>query len=138
MVFVDPPLGHIQYPMEKVSANALSYPERLRIVIFVTQLLFPMRHPFDGFKLVPAHHAILGVVAIGPYAALYPSARMLQMGKMIHRILCVVYRQGLPMSDRVFGWTRTVEARRRKDEHQPPQKAQNLRMKRSWHTQTGP
>ena len=80
MVFVDPPLGHIQYPMEKVSANALSYPERLRIVIFVTQLFFPMRHPFDGFKLVPAHHAILGVVAIGPYAALYPSARMLQMG----------------------------------------------------------
>ena len=23
--------------------------------------------------------------------------------KMIHRILCVVYKQGLPMSDRVFG-----------------------------------
>ena len=65
--------------MEKVSANAFSYPERLRIVIFAIQLFFPMRHPFGGFKLIPAHHAILGVVAIGPYAALYPSARMLQM-----------------------------------------------------------
>ena len=66
--------------MEKVSANAFSYPERLKIVIFATRLFSPMRHPFDGFKLIPAHHAIPGVVAIGPYAALYPSARMLQMG----------------------------------------------------------
>ena len=65
--------------MEKMSAKTLSHPERLRIVIFVTRLFFPMRPPFDGFKLVPAHHAIPGVVAIGPYAALYPSARMLQM-----------------------------------------------------------
>ena len=69
--------------MENVSANAFSYLERLRIVIFATQLFFPMRHPFDGFKLVPAHHAIPGVVAIGPYAALYPSARMLQMSSAV-------------------------------------------------------
>ena len=90
MVFVDPPLGHIQYPMGKVSANALSYPERLRLVIFATQLFFPIRHPFDGFKLVPAHHAIPGVVTIGPYAALYPSARMLQMG--------ILLLSGLPLT----------------------------------------
>ena len=70
--------------MEKVSAKAFSHPERLRIVIFATRLFFPMRHPFDGFKLVPAHHAIPGVVAIGPYAALYPSARMLQMGTIAY------------------------------------------------------
>ena len=69
--------------MEKVSAKTLFHPERLRIVIFVTRLFFPMRSPFDGFKLVPAHHAIPGVVAIGPYAALYPSARMLQMGTVV-------------------------------------------------------
>ena len=66
--------------MKKVSTQTLFHPERLRIVFFVTRLFFPMRTPFDVFKHVPAHHAIPGVVAIGPYAALYPSARMLQMG----------------------------------------------------------
>ena len=80
MVFVDPPLGYIPCPMKKVSTQTLFHPERLRIVFFVTWLFFLMRSPFDVLKLVPAHHAIPGVVAIGPYAALYPSARMLQMG----------------------------------------------------------
>ena len=80
VVFDDPPLGYIPCPMKKVSTQTLFRPERLRIVFFVTWLFFLMRSPFDVFKLVPAHHAIPGVVAIGPYAALYPSARMLQMG----------------------------------------------------------
>ena len=51
-------------PQKTVSANAPSYPERLKIVIFATQLFFLMWHPFDGFKFAPAHHAILGVVAM--------------------------------------------------------------------------